>query len=123
LQGSIDLEGTLSFSLGGITDLDLLVTAEADLTVEIGIDAQFSASYTIQETLYQEGIPEFCSSDMFCVGPYVALGADLKLELDVEGKLLAGGTYGITSATADLCAIGCDSSANGWSPSCESMAN
>jgi hypothetical protein len=107
--------------LDGITDLDLLVTAEADMTVEIGIDAQFSASYTIKETLYQEGIPEFCSSDMFCIGPYVALGAELTLELDIEGKLLAGGTYGITHGTADFCAIGCDSSASGWAPACMSV--
>lgn len=56
--------------------------------LEFGIDAEFEAKYTFYEILFDEGIPYLCSSDMFCLGPYVSMAANLTFDIDVEGKVL-----------------------------------
>lgn len=70
--------------------------------VSIGIDAQLQARETFKTPLVQLGLPGFSVSDVFTVGPLIALDAETDLGITLQGQVLAGVNMSIADFSANL---------------------
>ncbi|KAK5936716.1 hypothetical protein PMZ80_011087 [Knufia obscura] len=116
ITGTVELEGALTVGPSGISKLMVGSKANLDFGLGVGIEIEAEVSHTFGLTIFQQGIPEFCSGSTLCIGPYVKLAAELTFKAEANGYLMAGGHWTITDATAQLWAYGGTTNANNWTP-------
>lgn len=89
--GDIRVTGSAVFTIVGPTRLILRLVGDLEATIQIGVNgfAEF-AFKPFEKRLLVAGLPGFSIPGVISIGPYLTLDIDAKLQIEVEGQMLAG---------------------------------
>jgi len=117
-NANLNFIGSITFSLThGLTDGFVEMQGSMGFGIDLGIQAlaPFNENYT--EDFVTEGIPGFSIPDIIEIGPYVAMGYTIDLNISALGQIRAGVDLQWPNVGLKLDFVdGSQSSATGWTP-------
>lgn len=116
VSGSADISGNLGVSASrGINYIKAQLDVNVGIGIKLGLDAEVTYQNKITQKLFTLPLSPF-TIGVASIGPVLNVGAEVDLNLQAKGQILAGGTYSITGATAMVEVTTQQRSASGWSP-------
>lgn len=116
VKGSVGIAGRVKWSLEGLKEGKVDLTAFLDIIMKLGIVGKTTGKQTFESTIFEQGLPGLTFGPVF-IGPRVSLGYRTEITAAAKGQVLAGVKMGIEKGITKLDFVRPDrSSSKGWKP-------
>ena len=121
-RGSLTLSGQINWSILHPTTLQsgsaIVINGNLDIRALIGITGQASYSnHALTKTLFSSGLPGFSIPGIINLGPQITATANLDVDVNAAGQLLAGFELAWPNAQTTIDLVAATQSNSGWTPS------
>ncbi|PFH61972.1 hypothetical protein XA68_15634 [Ophiocordyceps unilateralis] len=116
VKGQARINGRASWGIGdGITEAKVDFHTDMEFVLKLGIDARISYAKEFETELLEVGLPGLQYGPV-TFGPWISLGAKVKLEAAAKGRLLAGAEMGLHDAHIVIDYKATEPVQSGWEP-------